>query len=75
MSHCFILDANVIVKNDMIIDFDQQLLYYQNSQEELFYPTDSKKGCNIAYIFESITTNSKVDSSSEIIPEVKYVPT
>ena len=74
MLHCCILRANFIVKNDMIIDFDQQLLYYQNSQgEELFYPIDSKKGGNIAYFFGSIVTNSKIDSSAEVIPEVKYV--
>ena len=65
MPCCAILGANFISKNQIAINFDCQLLYYENEEgEELIYPFQQKKHnnvCNNELFCGAVTQHSLED--------------
>ena len=84
MPNCCILGANFLSRNHIIMDFDESLLYYENSEgDELYYPIGKKSNYNQKDFLGSIETeknnnlglmeNDFESDDDEVNFKVKYI--
>ena len=69
MPKCCILGANFISKNHMILDFNQEILYYRNaSGDEMFYPIKLKaeQSCSFLGTIETIQEENSSSDESDL---------